>query len=69
ALESICGASAGGACVLAEVPGNPLGFSPDGNWLLIGNGDTYVAVSTVGRGIVAFPDTSPDDVAWVSRSS
>lgn len=69
ALESICGASAGGACVLAEVPGNPLGFSPDGNWLLIGNGDTYVAVSTVGRGIVAFPDTSPDDVAWVSSSS
>jgi hypothetical protein len=64
-LESVCGANAGGACVLTEVPGRPLGFSPDGNWLLVGDGDDYFAVSTVGRGSVVLPDVAPDEVAWV----
>lgn len=65
ALESVCGASAGGACVLGTWPGIPLGFSPDGHWLLVGDGDRYVAHSTVGRGSVALPGPPPDDVAWV----
>jgi hypothetical protein len=66
ALESVCGASAGGACVLAAPPGGPLAFSPDGHWLLVGAGDWYAAVSTVGRGIVTLPDSAPDDVAWIA---
>ena len=69
ALESVCGVSAGGACALSEVPGSPLGFSPDGNWLLVGNGDEYLALSTVGRGAVILPDIPPDDVAWVAVGS
>jgi hypothetical protein len=69
ALESVCGASAGGACVLFTVPGEPLGFSPDGNWLLVGHGDRYTAYSTVGRGSIELPDPSPDGVAWVEASS
>lgn len=68
ALESVCGAGAGGACVLFTAPGEPLGFSPDGHWLLVGNGENYSAVSTVGRGIVIIPDAVPDDVAWVEKS-
>jgi hypothetical protein len=65
ALESACGASAAGACVLSETFGSPLGFSPDGNWLLVENGDEYLAVSTVGRGRATLPDAPPDEVAWV----
>jgi WD40 repeat protein len=65
ALESVCGASAGGACELGTWSGSPLGFSPDGNWLLVGNGDEFVAVSTVGRGKVVLPDLAPNGVAWV----
>ena len=65
ALESACGASAGGACVLSETSGSPLGFSPDGNWLLVADGDRYRAVSTVGRGNTLLPDVPPDAVAWV----
>jgi hypothetical protein len=65
ALESVCGAGAGGACVLGTWSGSPLGFSPDGNWLLVGDGDEYFAVSTVGRGSMVLPDVAPDDVAWV----
>jgi WD40 repeat protein len=66
ALESVCGARAGGTCVLFETPGRPLGFSPDGNWLLIGNGDEYLALSTVGRGRLVLTDNAPDGVAWVT---
>ena len=65
ALESACGASAGGACVLSETSGSPLGFSPDGTWLLVEDGDRYLAVSTVGRGTTPLPDVPPDAVAWV----
>ena len=65
ALESACGTSAAGACVLSETFGSPLGFSPDGNWLLVENGDEYLAVSTVGRGSATLPDAPPDEVAWV----
>jgi hypothetical protein len=65
ALESVCGASAGGTCVLFETPGRPLGFSPDGNWLLIESADRYLAVSPVGRRNATLPDTPPDQVAWV----
>ena len=65
ALESVCGASAGGACGIALQPGTPLGFSPDGNWLLVGDGDTYAALSTVGRGRAILPGLAPDNVAWV----
>lgn len=68
ALESVCGASAGGACVLGTWSGIPLGFSPDGHWLLVGDGDGYVAHSTVGRGSLAMPGTPPDEVAWVEAN-
>ena len=68
ALESACGASAGGACVLSETSGSPLGFSPDGNWLLVEDGDQYLAVSTVGRGSTPLPDVPPDAVAWVEAA-
>jgi WD40 repeat protein len=68
ALESVCGARAGGACVVTETSGSPLGFSPDGNWLLIDGDAGYVALSTVGRGRVSVSDTSPDDVAWIPGS-
>ncbi len=66
ALESVCGALAGGACVVAEISGSPLGFSPDGNWLLIDGNSGYSALSTVGRGSVLISDRVPDDVAWVA---
>lgn len=69
ALESMCGAGAGGACVLETRSGIPMGFSPDGNWLLVGNGDEYLAVSTVGRGSTALPGAAPDDVAWVETAN
>ena len=65
ALESVCGASAGGACVLAALPGSPLGFSPDGSWLMVGGANGYVAHSTVGRGSVTFADSAPDEIVWV----
>jgi hypothetical protein len=63
--ESACGASAAGACVLSETIGSPLGFSPDGNWLLVENGHAYLAVSTVGRGSAELRGAPPDGVAWV----
>jgi hypothetical protein len=68
ALESVCGAGAGGTCVLATSPGNPMGFSPDGSWLLVDDGKRYFAQSTVGRGVFALPDVSPDDATWVEQA-
>ena len=66
ALESVCGALAGGACVVSETSGSLLGFSPDGNWLLVDSDSGYLALSTVGRGGVLISETVPDDIAWVA---
>ena len=54
--------------MLGTWSGIPLGFSPDGHWLLVGDGDGYVAHSTVGRGSLAMPGTPPDEVAWVEAN-
>jgi hypothetical protein len=64
-IESVCGSAAGGACVVSTLAGRPLGFSPDGNWLLMDDAGRYVAVSSVGRGSVVLPDGAPDEVAWI----
>ncbi len=68
ALQSVCSVEPGGACVLTTRPGRPLGFSPDGHWLLLDDDGRYSALSTVGRGNVLLPDPAPDQVAWVEAT-
>lgn len=52
-------------CQAMDFEGTPLGFSPDGAWLLTATDQGYFAVSTKGRGIVRLDDAPPDQVAWI----
>jgi hypothetical protein len=60
--QATCGAV---VCQLGALTGTPLGFSPDGSWLLADTGGSYLAVSTRGRGYVFFDEAAPDGVVWI----
>ncbi|MFZ0493400.1 MAG: hypothetical protein WAM81_09450 [Acidimicrobiia bacterium] len=60
--QPTCGAI---VCQLGSLTGRPLGFSPNGEWLLVDTGGSYVAMSTRGRGYVLFDEPPPDGVVWI----
>lgn len=58
--------SGGVACLIGQVPDTiPLGFSPDGSWLLVNHQGQLWALSTHGRGVQVLDLEAPQQVAWV----
>ena len=61
--QSTCGGQV--VCQHFSFEGRPLGFSPDGAWLLADIDGEYYALSTKGRGSVRFDEAPPDEVTWI----
>lgn len=59
---SRCGIS---PCIVATAAGRPLGFSPDGSWLVVARDGEEIAVSTVGRGEQRLDFDAPEQITWL----
>ncbi len=63
-----CVATGADGCLIGSLPGDLLGFSPDGSWLLVDDYGALSAHSTHGRGRELLDTTAPDQVAWIERA-
>ncbi len=59
---SRCGIS---PCIVSRFAGMPLGFSPDGSWLVVTRDGAEIAVSTTGRGEQRLDLVAPEQIVWI----